>query len=391
MTQLPPPFSPSPEETDPPLRPLEKTLRFLEAEVNAGGATPKRLPTIREVASRLKVSPRTVQKAFHLFSREGQIESVTGRGTFTVPRPNQVPGGPQLQIGLNIDFDHYDPVNTWANTIYGAILQASLASGRNAVFTSVESALGQRQAPMDGFILLPDAMEISERLRREQPATPAVFLNPPVIGATANFVSPDYNRLGLHLGRTWSKCARKRILFMHHPALAISASGQLLLSGLISGLAKTYNDLEYLHLLEAGNFTPEAGYDTMREFLRQGRPRPDAIFCKGDFLALGAIKALEEEGCRVPAEVSVIGGSGLDLSEAEWPQLTRCRQPFQQLGDALFEMLLLRIEQGGAPQPGRFLPAPFIGGATTTEAENNLLFQPENFSAPSTTTSAIGA
>lgn len=363
---------------DVPRRPLEKTLRFLEGEIVRAGATPCRLPTIRDLASRLEVSPRTVQKAFQTLSGAGQIESVVGRGTFTIPQKKRNGDGRQLQIGLNIDFDHYDPVNTWANTIYGAILQASLASGRNAFFTNIQHPQsGSPGHGCDGFILLPDATELAKRLQTEQPHAPAVFLNPPVVGATANFVSPDYNRIGLRLGETWRRLGKRRIVFMHHPSLVASASGQLLLSGLISGLGKTYNDLDYLHLLEADSFTLRAGTDAMDSFLRRNRRRPDAVFCKGDFLALGALDALREADCECPDEVSVVGGSGLDLSETQWPQLTRCRQPFQQLGESLFSMLLTRIDQNGASLPGRLLPVQFIGGSTTMSDENASLFDRE--------------
>lgn len=377
---------PAPEPGTAP-RPLQSVLEFLETEIERTRERPRRLPTIRDVALHLQVSPRTVQKAFRQLASEGRIESATGRGSFTVPPAKQT--GRQLLVALSIEFDQDDTVNAWAYTIYGAILQAALTSGRNALFTTVEETLRHsRTSTVDGFILLPDRVGIRERLRQQQPQAPAVFLNPSSFAATANFISPDYYRVGFTLGHAWKRCGKKRIVFMHHPSLESSASGQLLISGLISGLGWTCNDLEYLHIVEAANLIPEAGYEAMRDFLRQQKRAPDAVFCKGDFIALGALRALEEAGCSSPAEVSVVGGSGLDLSETESPQLTRCRQPFQQLGEALFAMLVARIEQGGAPQPGRFLPTPFIGGATTTARENEFLLEPEKAAAPPVITPA---
>ncbi len=42
-----------------------------------------------------------------------------------------------------------------------------------------------------------------------------------------------------------------------------------------------------------------------------------------------------------------------------------------------------RVDQSGSSHPGHYLPAPFIGGATTTENENEFLFQTKNpLSAP---------
>lgn len=363
-------------------RPLQRVLNFLAAEIHQGGRERRRLPTIREIGERLDVSPRTVQKAFHQYAQAGRIESVTGRGTFTIPQGKSAAEAP-LRIGLNIELDHYDPVNAWAYTIHGAILQAVLTSGRNAVFANIEDEY-RRQArpPIDGFILLPGGADIRERLREAWPKAPAVFLNPPVVAATANFVSPDYHGIGFALGNAWRECGKKRLVFLNNPTLAHSPSGQLFISGLLSGLGDAHDRLDYLRLLTADDFTAAAGAARMREFLKEEKRIPDAIFCKGDFLALGALEALREAGSRVPDETSVVGGSGLDLSETRSPQLTRCRQPFQQLGEALFSMLLTRIEQDGSPQPGRFLPTPFIGGSTTTAAENELLLAAEVPPAP---------
>lgn len=355
-------------------RPLQRVLDFLENQIGQGGGTPQRLPTIRSIADELDVSPRTVQKGFHQMAETGRIKSVVGRGTFTVPDFSADNGRDRsLRIGLNIELDRFDPVNAWAYTIYGAILQASLASGQNAVFCTVEEGLRNPDTPVDGFILLPDATELRPRLKQQRPQAPAVFLNPPALTRTSDFVSPDYNRIGRMLGETWRKCGKKRIVFMHHPGLAVSASGQLVLSGLFAGLAEVHGSLEYLHLIEAENITTGAGHEAMSAFLRGKRRAPDAVFCKGDFLALGALRALADAGRSLPDDVSVIGGSGLDLSETDAPQLTRCRQPFQQLGAELFDMLVTRIEQDGAHLPGRYLPVPFIGGATTTAEENERL------------------
>ncbi|MBI4025526.1 MAG: substrate-binding domain-containing protein [Verrucomicrobia bacterium] len=100
---------------------------------------------------------------------------------------------------------------------------------------------------------------------------------------------------------------------------------------------------------------------------------PDAIYCAGDLLALGAVRALRERGLRVPKDVSVVGAAGVDLSGTLCPRLTATRQPLEQIGEELLAMLCQRIEQGGAAVTGRILPMPFTGGGTTRPEENVLL------------------
>ncbi len=68
---------------------------------------------------------------YALLATKGQIKSTIGRGSFTVPQPNH--SERQFLLALNIDLDHCDMTNAWAYTIYGAIPQAALTSGRNVI------------------------------------------------------------------------------------------------------------------------------------------------------------------------------------------------------------------------------------------------------------------
>ena len=53
---------------------------------------------------------------------------------------------------------------------------------------------------------------------------------------------------------------------------------------------------------------------------------PTAISCIKDMMALGAIRALQRRGIRVPQDVSVLGFDNLALSEMITPALTTVDQ-----------------------------------------------------------------
>ncbi len=42
----------------------------------------EKLPSVREMASRLAINPNTIQRAYHDLENEGYVYSVAGRGTF---------------------------------------------------------------------------------------------------------------------------------------------------------------------------------------------------------------------------------------------------------------------------------------------------------------------
>lgn len=80
---------------------------------------------------------------------------------------------------------------------------------------------------------------------------------------------------------------------------------------------------------------------------------PDAIFCFNDLLALGAIRALHDEGVRVPQDIAVAGFD--DITEACYaiPSLTTIAPDKTALASHAVELLARRIGAGGkAPRQG---------------------------------------
>ena len=45
-------------------------------------------------------------------------------------------------------------------------------------------------------------------------------------------------------------------------------------------------------------------------------PRPDAVFCANDLMAIGAVDAIRERGLGVPSDVAVAGFD--DIDAARW-------------------------------------------------------------------------
>lgn len=63
---------------------LKEQLRKL---LVAGAIHPdEKLPSIREVASKLAINPNTIQRAYRELESEGYIYTITGRGSFAAPR-----------------------------------------------------------------------------------------------------------------------------------------------------------------------------------------------------------------------------------------------------------------------------------------------------------------
>jgi DNA-binding LacI/PurR family transcriptional regulator len=88
----------------------------------------------------------------------------------------------------------------------------------------------------------------------------------------------------------------------------------------------------------AGADGMEGGRQAARELLASGF-RPTAIICVNDFMAVGVLRELREQGIQVPQEISVTGFDNIRLAEFCSPALTTAHIPREQIGQIIFQSL----------------------------------------------------
>jgi DNA-binding LacI/PurR family transcriptional regulator len=96
--------------------------------------------------------------------------------------------------------------------------------------------------------------------------------------------------------------------------------------------------------LLTGDWSAASGYRNGQLLARL--PEATAVFAANDHIALGLLRALNEHGRRVPADVSIVGFD--DVPEAGFynPPLTTVRPDFDAVATASLELLLAQIESG---------------------------------------------
>lgn len=90
------------------------------------------------------------------------------------------------------------------------------------------------------------------------------------------------------------------------------------------------------------DFHFKSGYDGMMKVLKN-EEQPDAMFCISDELAIGAIRAINDFGLKVPEDISVIGFDDIPLAKRFIPSITTVSQPIFEMGktatDTIIKML----------------------------------------------------
>jgi DNA-binding LacI/PurR family transcriptional regulator/anti-anti-sigma regulatory factor/putative methionine-R-sulfoxide reductase with GAF domain len=103
-------------------------------------------------------------------------------------------------------------------------------------------------------------------------------------------------------------------------------------------------------LVTPGAFIYETGMDAIRLLLDERKVKFEAVVAANDWMAFGALKALEDRGICVPGDVALGGFDDTREAAASRPSLTTGRQPTHKLGWAGVEVLLKLLAGEQVPE-----------------------------------------
>ena len=101
----------------------------------------------------------------------------------------------------------------------------------------------------------------------------------------------------------------------------------------------------------------DQGYEAVSGLIRDGTAF-DGLFCANDFIALGAMRALDEKGIAIGRDVRVVGFDGIATGAYAQPPLTTIEQDYVRAGEMLVEALIAVLkgeEPDTKPVPVRLL------------------------------------
>ena len=99
-------------------------------------------------------------------------------------------------------------------------------------------------------------------------------------------------------------------------------------------------------LIAEGDFSENSGYVAMQQLLPF---HPDAIFAQSDVMAIGAMRAVQEVGLKIPRDIAFVGFDDLPVASTLPIKLTTVHQPITHFGIKAVDLLLDLIEKGTKP------------------------------------------
>ncbi|HEY6767456.1 MAG TPA: LacI family DNA-binding transcriptional regulator [Candidatus Sulfotelmatobacter sp.] len=195
---------------------------------------------------------------------------------------------------------------------------------------------------VEGFITV-------DTMLQEPPPLPTVAVagHKKLKGVTNIFL--DHERAAFVALEHLNNLSHKRIAFLKgHPNSSDSEERWRSICGVAQKIGIEI-DPDLTIQIEVDDASPALGYPYAKQLLARKTPFT-ALFAYNDISAIGAIRAFQEAGRRVPQDISVIGFDDIREAAFYFPSLTTVRQPLNRMGEVAAETLLQRIDGGDDPQ-----------------------------------------
>jgi len=314
--------------------------------------------TIKDVAARAGVSPKTVSRVIngeaHVRPEVRElVQKVVAELDY---RPNafarSLSSTRSYLLGLFID----DPVSGYAADVQHGALIGCRERSYHLVVEPVDLAApgwenqvrGSISAlRLDGAIVAPPICDEAALMAVfAEAGLPTVLVAPSVAPPTSGTVRMDDQLAAQEMTEYLLGLGHRRIGFVQGP-IRHSASARRE-EGFRRAMEKAAVTVDEACVVR-GDFSSRTGME-LGEKLLALPDRPTAIFASNDDMALGVLITAMKHGIAVPEKLSVCGFDDAPSSRAAWPQVTTVRQPKAEMAAAAVDILVnpqFRRKAGG--------------------------------------------
>ncbi|WP_164660938.1 LacI family DNA-binding transcriptional regulator [Tropicibacter sp. Alg240-R139] len=308
-------------------------------------------PTLNDVAKEAGVSTATVSRCLNSPARV--VEETRKRVLSAVDKLGYTPNMAARTMAANRSYSIGAIIPTMDNAIFARGLQAfqdhlrekgySLLVASSAYHPDVEKDQIRTLVArgVDGLLLIGHAREdeIYDYLEQHQvPALVAWSYLP-----EARQPSVGFNNRGAmcDLARSVLAAGHRRIGLIS----GVTQGNDRALSrvdGARDALAEAGMEPQALTVIETP-YGIDNGAQAFAELMRR-EPRPTAVMCGNDVLAVGALREATRVGISVPGEISITGFDDIELADIITPSLTTVHVPHREMGQKAASELIDMVE-----------------------------------------------
>jgi len=307
------------------------------------------MPTIRDVASLAGVAPITASR---VINHSGYVSDDLRQRVFEAADqlgyvPNTLARSLRSKKSRTLALVLTDITNPFWTTVARGVEDTASDAGFSVFFCNTDELESKQaryleilaQKRVDGVLLVPTTSDNQPVLYLKQQNIDVVILDRRIPGNNVDIIRCDSEEAAYQLIVRLRKLGHRRIFLLSGPVGVSSADDRV--SGYLRGLQDPDQDILPVNILR-GEFTLESGYQMTCTALSQN-PCPTALFASNNFIAIGALKALQDADVPVPEEMSVVAFDDLPGAIVVDPFLTVAVQPAYEMGRLATLRLIERL------------------------------------------------
>jgi LacI family transcriptional regulator len=305
-------------------------------------------PTIYDVAKLAGVNPSTVSRALNSPGRinektEAKVRAAARDLRYRLnPMARALPTGRTNTLGLILS-DITNPMI--AGIVRGAQQAASERGYTLLLAESQESAeleataVDRMIASVDGLVLAASRLD-DERIEQAAEDRLTVLINRDVAGieSVIGDVEPGIDEAVAHL----HLLGHRRIVYLSGPQTSWMSGHR---EAVIRAVAER-RGVE-IEVLGPNRPTLEMGTEALPRIVATGAT---AVVAYNDVMAIGLLRAAQQQGLDIPAELSIVGFDDVFGSDFTSPPLTTVRMPLMVLGELAVRRLLDMLQSDDEPE-----------------------------------------
>lgn len=319
-------------------------------------AVDKPVRTIADIAELAGVSKSTVSRALSnssLISEEtrNRIQTIARDHNYQINQPARSLSMKRTNTIAFVTHGYYGDLcveDLFLLEMMGAITGALAAQKYDLLMVNVDPYETDwvndylNTGKVDGFILMTSTQKQQHVKKLVEMKAPFIAWGIPSPGTNYCTVTGD-NFNGARLAAEYLlSIGKKKIAFLGGPKTEQEV--KLRYQGFESALNAVGLKPDPNRVIYA-DYSTEAGYEGMHKLLDQD-PEMDAVFANSDFIAIGAMNAVREQGKHVPEDISIVGYDDISLAQYSNPPLTTIRQNINESGRLLVNNLIQYLETG---------------------------------------------
>ena len=306
------------------------------------------MPTIHDVAKKAGVSVRTVSR---VMNKPEIVSLETTRNVLKVIeklgyQPSQVARSLVRKKTNTIGIVMPDIKNTFFNSWYRSVETCAARFGYTTLLCSTDEdpiiemkfvRLFQAHR-VDGILIVPRSFESVKYLLKSKTVT--VLVDRWYDGVKVDFVTTDHYDGALKLTKYLIDQGHRKIGVLTGPEDLFPSRERY--RGFCD--AMRMNGVKVISEFVANCDFKEANAFEWVGRMLEGKDRPTALFSFNSLMTIGAIKAINARGMKIPEDISLVCYDQIPGNDIFNPKITHVLQPIEELGSQATRILLEKIE-----------------------------------------------